>query len=204
MASTTNTAPIASLSESPNSGFRYVEGSQPVNLLQEISMPLAETSILGGVKCWPVDHHQAVGRCWRQCDVACGKVLLQSYSVQCIYDDRRHGRGVHPNLRVLLVICTSTLLNCYPWLCGSACTGCCWGCKWALLYEVRALFALRALSRTIVALALVFFSFVELFVNRESIYVHGRKSESLPVGDVSTSILKGLSFFPVSQEIVRS
>jgi len=129
MASTTNAAPIASLSESPNSGFRYVEGSQPVNLLQEISMPLAETSILGGVKCWPVDHHQAVGRCWRQCDVACGKVLLQPYSVQCIYDDRRHGRGVHPNLRVLLLIWTSTLLNCYPRLCRSACTGCCWGFK---------------------------------------------------------------------------
>ena len=110
-----------------NSGFRYVEGSRLVNLLREISMPLAETSILGGVKCCPVDPHQAVGRCWRQCDVACGKVLLQSYSVQCIYDDRRHGRGVHPNLLVLLLICTSTLLNCYPWLCRSACTGCCWG-----------------------------------------------------------------------------
>jgi hypothetical protein len=132
MASTTNTAPIASLSESPNSGFRYVEGSQPVNLLQEISMPLAETSILGGVKCWPVDHHQAVGRCWRQCDVACGKVLcnhtVSNASMMIVDTDEEY------NLRVLLVICTSTLLNCYPWLCRSACTGCCWGCKWALLY----------------------------------------------------------------------
>ena len=40
-------------------------------------------------------------------------------------------------------------------------------------FTVRALFALQAFSRTMVALALVFFSFVELFVNRESIYVHG-------------------------------
>ena len=56
-------APIASLSESPKSGFRYVEGNRPVSLLREISMPLAETSILAGIKCCPVDHHQAVGRC---------------------------------------------------------------------------------------------------------------------------------------------
>ena len=54
-------------------------------------------------------------------------------------------------------------------------------------FTVRALFALQAFSRTMVALALVFFSFVELFVNRESIYVH-------VIGDIQ-QLLNMLGYF---------